>query len=432
LAVSWSDAPTGSNDNLSETPMTLAIAPRAFGLSALTLLGALAAGTALAQDKQVITFAAASFAEPGRGDKMRAWVAKFNQSQAKVEVQPVAIPFSSFVSTIFTQMGGGAGPDLVRFDLPEFYAAADAKRLAPLDDVLSDSAFKFSAPDKYMKIGGKRYGVVFEVSNYSMFYNAALLKGKAPATFNEFLAATKAATGEGNFGYAYRATMAERGGMWYDLTNYVYGFGGRWSDEKGNPTLNSPKVIEGVAAYKKVYDSGAIPKGADASTYRRMFAEGKIATVIDNGGVAANLATAGKDLKVGAAPSPFPTRAQGMILAPITVNANTKHKEAAGAFLRWMLSPEAQKELQQIHGASSVAIAVERTPEELAKWPWIKVYDTQTENAVPALPQGLETKAPEIQQIVIEQVIKVLQAGVDPATAMNDAQKAVLTRVLKR
>jgi len=136
--------------------MTLAIAPRAVGLSALALLGVLAGGTALAQDKQVITFAAASFAEPGRGDKMRAWVAKFNQSQTKVEVQPVAIPFSSFVSTIFTQMGGGAGPDLVRFDLPEFYAAADAKRLAPLDDVLSDSAFKFSAPDKYMKIGGKR------------------------------------------------------------------------------------------------------------------------------------------------------------------------------------------------------------------------------------------------------------------------------------
>jgi multiple sugar transport system substrate-binding protein len=402
----------------------------AVAIAIATLLGA--SSPAFAQDKQIVTFAAASFAEPGRGDKMRAWIAKFNQSQTKVEVQPIAIPFSSFVSTIFTQMGGGAGPDVVRFDLPEFYAAADAKRLAPLDDYISDSAFKLSAPDKYMKIGGKRYGVVFEVSNYSMMYNTALLKGKPPATFDEFLSATKAATAEGNFGYAFRATMAERGGMWYDLTNFVYGFGGRWSDEKGNPTLNSPKVIEGVAAYKKVYDANVIPKGADASTYRRMFAEGKIATVIDNGGVAANLATAGKDLKLGAAPSPFPTRAQGMILAPITINANAKNKDGAGAFLRWVLSPEAQKELQQIHGASSVATAVERTPEELAKWPWITVYDAQTQNAVPALPQGLETKAPEIQQIIIEQVIKVLQAGADPTAAMNDAQKTVLTRVLKR
>jgi multiple sugar transport system substrate-binding protein len=329
-------------------------------------------------------------------------------------------------------MGGGAGPDLVRFDLPEFYAAAAANRLAPMDAYIDEKAHKLTSPDKYMKIGGKRYGVVFEVSNYSMLYNTALVKGKAPANFEEFLSAAKSATAGGNYGYAYRATMAERGGMWYDLTNFVYGFGGRWSDDKGNPTLNSPAVIKAVAAYKQVYDANVIPKGADASTYRRMFAEGKIAAVIDNGGVAANLATAGKDLKVAAAPSPFPTRAQGMILAPITINANAKNKDAAGDFVRWMLTPEAQKELQQIHGASSVAIAVERTPEELAKWPWITVYDQQTQNAVPALPQGLETKAPEIQQIVIENVIKVLQAGADPAAAMNDAQQAVLTRVLKR
>lgn len=417
---------------LVEDAMALGYIRRALGLSAVALSAVLTCSPALAQEKQVITFAAASFAEPGRGEKMRDWVAKFNKSQSKVEVQPIAIPFSSFVSTIFTQMGGGAGPDIVRFDLPEFYTAAEAKRIAPLDDAISDSAYKFLAPDKYMKIGGKRYGVVFEVSNYQMLYNTELLKGKAPANFDEFLAAIKAATADGTYGYAFRATMAERGGMWYDVTNYVYGFGGRWSDDKGNPTLNSPKVIEAIKAYKKVYDAGVTPKGADASTYRRMFAEGKVASVIDNGGVAANLATAGKGLKLAAVPSPFPTRAQGMILAPITVNANSKHKEAAAAFIKWVLTPEAQKELQQIHGASSVATAIPRTPEELAKWPWIQVYDAQTEHAVPALPQGLETKSPEIQQIVIEQVIKVLQAGADPAAAMGDAQKAVLTRVLKR
>jgi multiple sugar transport system substrate-binding protein len=406
-------------------------------ISVAVLTGAFSVNFAHAADaagagREVVTFAAASFAEPGRGEKMRAWIAKFNQSQDKVEVQPVTIPFSSFASTIFTQMGANAGPDVVRFDLPEFYAAADAKRLAPLDDVIKDGDYKFVAPDKYMKIGGKRYGVVFEVSNYAMVYNTALMKTKTPATFDEFVSAAKAATGDGGFGYAYRATMAERGGMWYDLTNFVYGFGGRWSDEHGNPTINSPKVIEGVAAYKKMYDANATPKGADASTYRRMFAEGKVAMEIDNGGVAANLATQGKNIKMAAAPSPFPTRAQTMILAPVTVNANTKHKAAAGEFIKWMLTPEAQKELQQIHGASSVATPVPRTPEELAKWPWIKVYDEQTANAVPPLPQGLESKSPEIQTIIIEQVIKVRQGGVDPTKAMNDAQQAVLTRVLKR
>lgn len=392
-------------------------------LAGLAMASAAVATPGLVHAREVVTFAASSFAEPGRGDKMRAWLDEFNKSQDKVEVKAIAIPFSSFVSTVFTQMGGGSGPDLVRFDLPEFYAAAEAGRLAPLDSQIKDKDFNFGSADKYMRINGKRYGVVFEVSNYAMIYNKALLKGAPPKNFDEFLAAAKAATSNGNYGFAYRATMAERGGMWYDLSNFVYGFGGRWSNDQGKPTLNSPEVVRGIQAYKQVYDANILPKGADAATYRRMFAQGKLAMEIDNGGVAANLATEGKNIQTSATPSPFPHREQAMILAPITVNANSKHQDAATVFLKWMLGAGPQAQLQQIHGASSVAIAVPRTPEEEKKWPWINVYDEQTQHSVPPLPKGLETKAPEIQQIVVQQVIRVLQNGTDPQQAMDEAQQ---------
>lgn len=398
-------------------------------LAGLTAMAVTVPQVSFARD--VVTFAAASFAEPGRGDKMRAWVDEFNKSQDKVEVKPVAIPFSSFVSTIFTQMGGGSGPDLVRFDLPEFYAASEAGRIAPMDAYIKDSDFKFGPADRYMRINGKRYGVVFEVSNYAMVYNKALVK-QPPKNFDEFLAAAKSATHDGNFGFAYRATMAERGGMWYDLSNFVYGFGGRWSSDDGKPTLNSPEVVAGVKAYKQVYDAGIIPKGADASTYRRMFAQGKLGMEIDNGGVAANLATEGKDITMGATPSPFPHPQQTMILAPITLNANSKHQAAAASFLKWMLGAGPQAELQQIHGASSVAIVVPRSEAELKKWPWISVYDEQTKNSVPPLPKGLETKSPEIQLVVIQQVIKVLQNGMDAQQAMDEAQDKVEKVVSKK
>lgn len=412
----------------------LKIRRRSFGIAlGASIIALQVAAPALAQDKAVVNFAAASFAEPGRGDMLKAWVEKFNQQSKSVEVKPVTIPFSSFVSTIFTQMGGGAGPDIIRFDLPEFYAAVGAKRVVPIDDLIGNEKYNFTSPDKYMKIDGHRYGLAFEISNYAMIYNKALLPGgKAPTNFDEFVAAAKTATANGNFGYAYRTTMAERGGMWYDLTNYVYGFGGRWSNDKGEPTINSPEVIKGVTAFKAIYDAAATPKGADAATYRRMFWEKKVAMEIDNGGIAAVLSSQAKDFKIEAAHSPFPERAQGMILAPVTVNANSKVKEAAGEFLKWMLTPDAQRELQSILGAANVATVVERTPEELAEKPWLKVYDDQTQYSVPALPAGLETKAPEIQQIVIEQVIKVLQAGVDPKEAMDEAQRQVIARVIKK
>ena len=398
-----------------------------------TALVAVHPSASWAQSKEVVTFAGVTFSEAGRGDRLKAWVEKFNKSQSAIEVQPIAIPFSSFAKTIFTQMGGGAGPDLMRLDLIDFYAAVQGQRVLPMDDVVKGGSYKFSAPDKYLAVGGKRYGVPFEISNYVLLYNPTLVKGgKAPANFDEFLASAKAATGNGVYGYAYRATMAEGAGYWQDLCNFVYGFGGRWSDAQGKPTLNDPKVVEGVAAYKKIYDAGVIPKGTDAATYRRMFWERKLAMEIDNGGVAGIFSQQAPDLPLAAAPSPFPTRAQGLILAPLTINANTKHKAAAETFVKWVLQPENQKELQALLGASNVATVVERSPEDLAKKPWLKVYDEQTPNSVPQLVQGLELKTPEIQQIVLEQVLKVLQGGVDPKKAMDDAQQQVVSRVLRK
>ena len=398
------------------------------------LLLAATAAIALAQPawaKDTITFAAATFSEAGRGDLLRAWVDGFNKSQDQVEVTPVAIPFSAFTTTIFTQMGGGGGPDLVRFDLQDYYAAVQAKRLAPMSAIVKDSDYTFNSPDKYMHIGGERYGIPFEIANYVLIYNQALVE-KPPADFDAFVEAAKKATTEGRYGFAFRATLAERAGFWQDVCNYVYGFGGRWSDEQGNVTLNSPDVVKGIAAYKRMYDAGATPKGADAATYRRMFWEGKLAMEVDNGGIATVFANQAPDMKLAAAPSPFPTKAQGVILAPLTINANTKAPAAAAIFLKWVLAPENQKSLQDVLGAANVATVVPRSAELLARRPWLAVFDAQTPNSVPQLVRGQEVKTPEIQQVVLEQVIKVLQGGVEPQKAMDDAQQQVLTRVLRR
>ena len=406
---------------------------RVFAILLFALPVANLPSVAIAQSKEVITFAAVTFSEAGRGDRLKAWVDKFNKSQSAIEVQPVALPFSSFAKTIFTQMGGGEGPDLVRFDQIDYYAAVAANRILQLDEAINDRDYKFTAPDKYLKVGGKRFGTPFEISNYVLLYNPTLLKdGKAPANFDEFIATAKAATANGVYGYAYRATMAEGPGFWQDLCNYVYGFGGRWSDEQGNLTINSPKVIEGVMAYKKMYDAGVIPKGADAATYRRMFWEGKLAMEIDNGGVAGIFNQQAPNLPLAATPSPFPTRAQGLVLAPLTVNSNTKHKAAAFTFYKWVLQPENQKQLQDLLGASNVATIVERSPEDLAKKPWLKVYDGQTPYSVPQLVQGFELKTPEIQQIVLEHVLKVLQGGADPKKTMDDAQQQAAARVARK
>ena len=95
------------------------------------------------------------------------------------------------------------------------------------------------------------------------------------------------------------------------------------------------------------------------------------------------------------------------------------------------MQPDNQRDLQSLLGASSVATIVERSADDLVKRPWLKVYDEQTPNSVPQLVPGFEVKTPDIQQIVLEQVLKVLQGGVEPKKAMDDAQQLASSRVRK-
>jgi multiple sugar transport system substrate-binding protein len=374
-----------------------------------------------------ITFAAAMFAESGRGPKLQALLNDFNASQSEVKVEPASIPFASFAPTIFTQMGGGVGPDLIRFDISDFYSGVQAGLLEPLDQYVDAKDYKFLAPDKYNLVDGKRYGVTFEISNYALLYNPTLVP-TPPSSFDEFLTAAKAATKDGAYGFGYRTTMPEQAGMWQDLSNFVYGFGGRWSDG-GKLTLNSSDVVEGITKFRDVYAAEVTPKGADASTYRRMFGDSKLAMEIDNGGVPAILYGQTPSLPLDAVKSPFPEDTVGQILTPLVMNASSKNKEASAKFVKWLLEPANQAKLQLVLGAGNPATEVERTAEELKAMPFVKTYDSLTAKGRPFVVEGFETKTPDIRKIVVEQAIKVLQNGEDPKAAMDAAQKAAEAQV---
>ncbi|HEV7718273.1 MAG TPA: sugar ABC transporter substrate-binding protein [Arsenicitalea sp.] len=388
---------------------------------------------AMAQDREVVTFAAPLFSGD-RGPSFRAWVEKFNASQDKIQVVPATVPFSSFANTIFTQIAGGGGPDIIRWELNDFYPAVDAGMMMSLDDVISDADYKFINADSLMKIDGKRYGVIFTAAPYQMIYNKALI-ATPPKTFDELLSMAKAATTGDVFGYAFRTTAAESAGFWQDLCDFVFGFGGRWADGKGNLTVNSPDVVKGVAAYKKVYDAGIIPKGADAATYRRMFMQGKVAMMVDNAGVVGSISTAAPNINYGAAPSPFPDPHQGAILATLAINAKTPHKQAAVTFMKWILG-QGQLGLLGLPGIVGGGVVVQRPPlgpnapkglEEA-----LNVYNASMENGLPQLVPGFEVQTPQMQEIILNKVIAVLQNNVDPQKAMDDAQAEIEKRVLHK
>jgi multiple sugar transport system substrate-binding protein len=369
-----------------------------------------------------ITFAASTLGDPGRGPGLEALIEEYNSSQDIVTVEPASVPYPTFGQTVLTQMGGGEGPDLVRFDMPEFSAAAASGLLEPLDDKIDAKKLDLiPEPDKYMSVDDQRYGVIFEASNYGMFYNADLIP-EPPTTFDQFVETAKSVTNGDTYGLAFRHMQAEEPGVWQDIFNYVLGFGGNWSDGK-KLTINSPDVVKGLEAYQELYDANVIPKGTDAATFRKMFANGKVGMELNNGGYVTATFAANPNLNFSVARIPFPEKKQGALLAPIVINANSEHKDAALDFINWLLEPEQQVALQEVLGASSVATPTERSAESLEKFPFLPVLDELTPSGVPQIVVGFGAQTPDIRHIVVTEVLAALQGQQDMQTAMDKAQK---------
>lgn len=400
------------------------VAATTLGVGALMLSACSSEAEPAGGDGEVTTlsFAASTFGDPGRGPHLEEWLEEFNSSQENIRVEAAAVPYPTFGQTVLTQMGAGEGPDLVRFDMPEFESASEAGLIAQLDDLLDLSGTELIAqPDQFMTHDGVRHGVIFEASNYALFYNADLIDAP-PTTYEEFLQTAQEQTDGDVFGLAFRHMEAEEPGVWQDICNYAYGFGGAWSDGE-NLTINAPENVEGLLAYQELYDAEVIPRGTDAATFRRMFAEGKVAMELNNGGYATHLLAENPDLNFDVAPIPFPVHAQGTILAPIVINEASESQEAAATFISWTLEPENQVSLQEILGASSVATLTERSDESLEEMPFLPTFDELTESSLPHVVQGFEAQTPEIRKVVVQNVIAALQGEIDMQTALDNAQQ---------
>lgn len=373
-----------------------------------------------------IVFSASMLGEPQRGPLLTAVVDEFNRTHPNIVVKTSSTPFSSFGATTFTQIGGGAGADVIAFDQQNIYAAVANHLVLPIDDIVK--GIELLPGNNSLKVNGVQYATALDLGNYALIYNPDLVK-KVPTNMDELLAEAKAQTKNGVYGYAFRHTRAEAAGVWYDLSNFVYGYGGNWSKD-GVPTINSPETVAGITEFKKFYDSGVIPKGADAATYRRMFANGKIAMMIDNGGIPTVLAGTNPDIKIGAAVPPFPTQHIGQVMAALAINANSKNPEAAKTFLKWFLGNGPQAQVQEFLGGSTPATRQPRTAKDLAAHPYAPVYDSRTPFAMPFIPPGMEALTPQIRDIVVEEVLAALQGQKDVKAALDAAQTKVLA--LKR
>ena len=243
---------------------------------------------------------------------MWAEVERFMEENRDIVVEQVTIPYPEYEQTISTRSAAGNPPDVIVVVDSLFYPLADNGLLHPLPEDLTD-------PDGLLpsnetgRWNDTQYGYLWEGVPYGVFYyNKEMLADaglEVPTDFASFKAVAEALTdGNGQYGFGFRHLMAEAAGWWGDLSNWVYGFGGRWSAPDGTPTVNDPKVVEGVEAFASFYHDDIVPKGADSINYRRMFWSEELGMLVDNSAVATIIVSENEAMrdKLGAGVAPFP------------------------------------------------------------------------------------------------------------------------------
>ncbi|WP_433502794.1 ABC transporter substrate-binding protein [Pseudonocardia halophobica] len=375
-----------------------------------------------------ITYADWQMEGAGRGAALKSAVEGFATSPGGGPITAEQIAFPQFQDTLLTQLGGGNGPDVFNLTVDDFYSLQSQGLLADIGDVVQRPSSDFIEPDRYAFVDGKRYGVIHSVQNYALFINKELFAKAGltpPTTYEEFRVAAATLTTSDTFGFALRHSMSDEAGWWYDLSNWVYGFGGRWSSDDGTPTVNSPAVVDAVTQFADMVKSKDHPYGSDGATNRRMFWENKLAMMIDNAAVPANLLGENPNLQLEVVPVPFPTKSTVIIPIFTVQNVDTKQPEQSGKFLNYFLSQPVQDQLTTATRGNILATSTAPPQDLLAASPWLKTFSDGTKDAVLALPTGFETNAAEFRTTVLREVDQVITNGKPVQQALDDAQAAV-------
>jgi multiple sugar transport system substrate-binding protein len=374
------------------------------------------------------------WAETGRNDAWRAVGAKFHAAQKDIRIQEVGFPFSEFFQRVTTQLAGGKlDADVLSFDDVTAVRLMQTGVLEPLDDVVAKLGLKDKL-DKpthdFVTQKGKLYGLLGTNVPYALIYNKDLYDkagiSKPPNTPDEVLQVAKQLTNRPDqFGFAGRNTMQEQNGWMTDLSHWVLGYGGQWTKAK-KPLVTEEPVIKAIKAYKQLYDE-AIPQGADASTYRRMAWEGKVAQYIDNSANINILKTGNPDIysKIFTAPPPWQNRQAITIPNYVGTYSGSTNKDAARTWWEFVYKPENFGPLME--AALDIYPAYQGVPSEqyLKALHWKDGYLASKGTPLPAMVDGLEANVAEVRQIVLGKVSEVLTSGRAPEDAMAEAQKAL-------
>ncbi|MCC6154187.1 MAG: ABC transporter substrate-binding protein [Candidatus Hydrogenedentes bacterium] len=283
------------------------------------------------------------------GDTQDKLVAKFNASQADVitnsEYQGT---YSDLATKLIAATAAKSGPDVTQlgtFEIRQFARSGVLVDLAPYLNG-ANGIDRSDWPESMAKAGeidGGTYWLPFNVAVPTLYYNKDALAevgvSEFPGTWNEFFALVRTLT------KPQRPGLALWSNAW-PLFSMIWSEGGELTTRDYTKiTLNDPVVVRIFTELQALVREGAVVVPDKASGgHRASFVNGRAAIILDSQDAFSEVFAQAKGFTPGVAN--YPAGSKGKVYAPggggIAMLSITppERRDAAWAFMRFMLSPE--------------------------------------------------------------------------------------------
>ncbi len=332
------------------------------------------------------------------------------------------------------------------FTLPSWDMAAFSRAgwYEPLDKYIHSD---LTAPDwdfadffpnilKICAAKGEQIGIPITTELQALFYNKAMLAAKqlaAPKTLDELMAAAKTLNDPAS-NVAGFVTRGDGVQAVYTLAPFIFAYGARWLDDKGNPEVASPGFIDGLRYYGDILRAAGPPNvvGMQWKTSYPLFQQAHAAMFTD----ATNFIAFFKDpdqsrivdqVGVAALPAgPAGTHSTLISWGP-AIAASSKKKEATWLAIQYLTSKAmAASALEATHMPPSRQsvynsdLYTKSVPADL-----VAATKAEIDSAVPNGANPLVIPVPEVRSAIGTAIVAVLQ-GKDAKQAAETAQQEIV------
>ncbi len=348
-------------------------------------------------------------------------IAAFQEDYPSVLFDVLYVPELDLKASFEQAAAEGRGPTILIAPGewgPEFF---DAGYVADLGDIANASLLNTlnSAAVETAQYRGALLGVPVDIRGVVLYRNQSLVP-RAPATFDELVSLSKAATRGSIFGAVLDRSFFFSGGN-------LFGLGGELMNVDGSPAFNNPVGLEWVNLLRDFEQAG--PTDFLGDNDLNLFKEGRVGFIIEGTWKRVELAEA-----IGASNlviDPWPVSGSGSMAGFVQTeniylspDALDDELQISWKFVEYLLSAPAQSAVAN----AGMIPAISGSPVNLAANE-LKIQDLLTSQAMLALVDGvaypLTPEMPVYAQQMDVTLQQVFEGQFSPAAALQEAVEAV-------